>query len=43
MASLSQFSDVFEEELNALIQKAIAQKTKIARKYAIKNFKSKKK
>ena len=35
MAFLSRFSDVSEEKSNALIQKAIAEKTKIARKYGI--------
>ena len=43
MASLSRISDVLEEELNALIQKAIPEKTKIATKYDIKIFKGKKK
>ena len=43
MASLSRFSDVSEEELNAFIRKAVQEKSKIARKYGIKNFKSKKK
>ena len=44
MAALSCFSeDVTEEEFNALIQKAIPEKTKIARKCGIKNFKGKKK
>ena len=43
MGSLSHFSEVLEEELNTLIQKAIPEKTKIARKYGIKNFKGKKK
>ena len=43
MAALSCFSDVSEEELNALIQKAIPEKTKIAKKFGIKNFKGKKK
>ena len=44
MDGLSCFSkDVSEEELNALIQKAIPEKTKIARKYGLKNFKGKKK
>ena len=43
MASLFRFSDVSEEELNALIQKAIPEKSKIARKYGTKNFKGKKK
>ena len=42
MAFLSRFSDVSEEKSNALIQKAIAEKTKIARKYGKKNFKGKK-
>ena len=37
----SRFSDVSEEELNALIQKAIQEKTKIARKYGIQDFKGK--
>ena len=37
MAALSRFSeDVSEGELNALIQKAIPEKTKIARKYGLK-------
>ena len=43
MASLSRFSDVSEEELNALIQKAILEKTEIARKCCLKNFKDKEK
>ena len=44
MAAFSRFSeDVSEEELNALIQKAISEKTKIARKYGLKNLKGKKK
>ena len=44
MAALSRFSkDVSEEELNALIQKAVPEKTKIARKYGLKNLKGKKK
>ena len=43
MAALSRFSNVSEEELNALIQNAIPEKTKIARKHGIKNFKGKKK
>ena len=39
MASLSHFSgDISEEELNALIQKAIPEKTKIARKYGLENL-----
>ena len=42
MASLSRFSeDVSEEEL--INQKAIPQKTKLAKKYGLKNFKGKKK
>ena len=37
MAALSRYSeDVSEEELNALIQKVIPEKTKIARKYGLK-------
>ena len=44
MAALSRFSeDVSEEELNARIQKAIPEKTKIARKCGQKNLKGKKK
>ena len=44
MAALSCFSkDVSEEDLNALIQKAIPEKTKITRKYGLKNLKGKKK
>ena len=44
MAALYRFSeDVSEEELNALIQKAIPEKTIIAREYALKNLKGKKK
>ena len=43
MASLSNVLDVLEEELNALIQKTMLEKTKIARKYGIKNFIGKKK
>ena len=40
LQSLSRFSeDVSEEEFNALIQKAIPEKTKIARKNGINNFK----
>ena len=38
MADLSCFSNVSEEEFYTLIQKAIKEKTKIARKYSIKNF-----
>ena len=34
--------DISEEELNALIQKAIPEKTKIAKKYGLKNLKGKK-
>ena len=44
MAALSCFSeDVSEEELNAFIQKAIPEKTKIARKNGLKHLKRKKK
>ena len=44
MAGLSRFSeDVSEEELNALIQKAIPEKNKLASKYGLKNLKVKKK
>ena len=43
MVSLSHFKDVSEEELNAHIQKAVPEKTKIATKYGIKVSKSKKK
>ena len=43
MASFSHFSEVLEEESNALIQKAIPEKTKIVRKYGLKNFKGTKK
>ena len=40
MAVPSGFSeDVSQEELNALIQKAILEKTKMARKYGVKNLK----
>ena len=42
-ANLSRFSDVSEKELNALIQKINSVKTKIAKKYGIKNFKGQKK
>ena len=42
MANLSRFSDVLEEDINALLQKAIPEKTKTARKYGIKHFKDKK-
>ena len=38
MKYLSHFFDVFENELNALIQKAIPEKTKIAWKYGMKKF-----
>ena len=42
MAAISRFSqDVQEEELNALIQKAIPEKTKVARKYVLKVKKKK--
>ena len=38
------FSEVVsEEELNPLIQKAVSEKTKIARKYGLKNLRGKKK
>ena len=44
MAAFSRVSeDVLEEELNTLIQKEIPEKTKIARKYGLKNLKGKKK
>ena len=44
MAAHSRFSeDVSEEEFNALIQKVIPEKTKIARKYGLKTLKVKKK
>ena len=44
MAAISRFSEVVsEEELNTLIQKAIPEKTKIARKCGLKNLKGKKK
>ena len=44
MAALSRFSeDVSEEKLKALIRKAVPEKTKIARKYGLKNLKGKKK
>ena len=33
MASMSRFSDVSEKQLNALFQKVIPEKTKIARTY----------
>ena len=36
MASLSRFSYVSEEEVNALIQKVFSKKTKTARRYGIK-------
>ena len=39
MAALQE--NVLEEELNALIQKVIPEKTKIARKYGLKNLKEK--
>ena len=42
MAALSRFSeDVSEEELNALIEKAVPEKTKIVKKYGLKNLKGK--
>ena len=44
MAAFSIFSeDVSEEELNVLIQKAIPEKNKIARKYSRRNLKGKRK
>ena len=44
MAAFSRFSeDVSEEDLYALIQKAIPEKTKIARKNGLKHLKRKKK
>ena len=44
MANLSRFAeDISEEKLNALDQKAIPQKTKIARKYGLINLRGKKK
>ena len=39
----SNSEDVSEEKLNALIQKAIPEKTKIARKYGLKHLMGKKK
>ena len=39
---ISRFSDVSEEELNALNEKVISEKNKISRKYGLKNFKRKK-
>ena len=39
MPTLSLFSDVSEEELNAFIQKEIPEKTKLAKKYGMKNLK----
>ena len=40
MAAFSRFSeDVSEDELNALIQKSMPDKTKIARNYGLKNLK----
>ena len=41
MASLSHFLDILEKELNAHIQKAVPEKTKIAKTY-IKTFEGKK-
>ena len=43
MAALSRFSDGVSEDLNAFIQKAISEKTKIARKYDLKKLKVRKK
>ena len=44
MVDFSGFSkDISEEELNAFMQKEIPEKTKIARKYGLKNLKGKKK
>ena len=43
MASLSRFSDVWEEELNSHIQKAVPEKTKLGTRYGIKIVKGKKK
>ena len=44
MAALSHFSeDISEEELNTLIPIAIRERTKIARKYSLKNLRVKKK
>ena len=44
MVALSRFSeDVSEEELYALIQKAVLEKTKIARKYVLKKSQRKEK
>ena len=43
MASLSHFSDVFEQKLNAYIKKAVPEKTKIAKTYDIKTLKGKQK
>ena len=43
MTALSRFSeDLLEEELNTRIQKAVPQKTKITRKYGLRNLKDKK-
>ena len=39
MAALSNFLEDVEEELNPLIQKAVPDKTKIPRKYGVKNLK----
>ena len=43
MAFLYRFSHVSKEELNALIQNVVPEKTIIAKKYGIKNFRGKKK
>ena len=43
MAALSRFSDGVSEDLNAFVQKAISEKTKIARKYDLKHLKVRKK
>ena len=44
MVALSCFSeDVSEKELNALIKNAVPEKTKIGRKYGLKNLRGKKK
>ena len=41
MASGSRFSDVSEDELGCLLEKAIPEKTKAATKYGIKIFQGK--
>ena len=43
MASLSRFSNFSEGKLNSLVQEGIPEKTKIARKYGLKNLKGKEK